>query len=360
MERNTNTLYILRFIAAIMVVWFHFLHRVTFFTANGGEAVSFFFFISGFVMIVANARYLQGTDGNFKRNDFYVKRFARIYPMYFLSLLLLAIFHYFIKSIDTPTVKYRLIFETLGIERWFYWGSFNFPDWTISCEFFFYLLFPVAIVYLKKNQAKFKTFAWVYLIFAYAITICLYFINLNAKTKSEKFITAGLHENPVFLISIFLVGMLCGKAFISNNIAFFKNKVYSLITVLICIPAIFFIKYYLPFYFIQCGLLAPLYFVFILAITSFPKQDSSFFNFKLFIFLGDISYSIYIFQYPIWKYYTQYISNANTWPNIIGYTLILIAFCSIIYYALEIPCKNYILTHYNKRKTLKEKDLAIL
>src|SRR6185437_9511898 len=133
MERNTNTLYILRFIASIMVVWFHFA-TTTFFTTNGGEAVNFFFFISGFVMIITNSKYFKSETTYFSKSDFYIKRFARIYPIYFLALLALAIFHYFIRSIDTPTVKYRLPFEVLGIERWFYGGSFNSPDWTISVE----------------------------------------------------------------------------------------------------------------------------------------------------------------------------------------------------------------------------------
>jgi len=311
-------------------------------------------------MIIANARYLQSKDAHFKKIDFYVKRFARIYPMYFLALLLLAIFHYFIKSIDTPTVKYRLIFETLGIQRWFYFGSFNFPGWTISCEFFFYLLFPAAIIALKKNYTGFKVFAWTYLIIAYTITLCLYFINTDVKNKIEKAVVSGLHLNPLFLISIFLIGMLCGKAFIDNNIPFFKNKINSLVTVLICIPAIFFVKYYLPDYLLDCGLLSPVYFIFILAITSFPKGSSSFFSNKIFIFLGDISYSIYIFQLPVWHYYAQYVSDSTSWVNIICFTLTLIAFCSIIYYALEIPVKNYILTHFNRRRALKESDIAVL
>jgi len=85
MERNTNPLYILRFIAAIMVVWLHFGPNRNFFTTNGGEAVTFFFFLSGFVMIIANSKYLTGKNLNFSKTDFYIKRFARIYPMYYLK-----------------------------------------------------------------------------------------------------------------------------------------------------------------------------------------------------------------------------------------------------------------------------------
>jgi len=360
MERNTNPLYILRFIAAIMVVWLHFGPNRNFFTTNGGEAVTFFFFLSGFVMIIANSKYLTGKNLNFSKTDFYIKRFARIYPMYFLALLLLAIFHYFIQSIDTPTVKYRLIFETLGIQGWLYPGSFNFPAWTVSCEFFFYLLFPAAIVYLKSNKAKFKTFAWVYFILTYAITLGLYFLNSHKKITIIYALTWSPHPHPVLVISIFFLGMLCGSTFINNNLSFFKNKTYSTLTALITISAIFFIKYYLPSYLLNCGLLTPLFFVFILAITSFSKKDSAFFNFKLFIFLGDISYSIYIFQLPVLHYYNHYISPTKTWPSVICFTLTLIAFCSIIYYTVELPLKNYILAHFNKRKALKEKDLAIL
>ncbi|WP_114937398.1 acyltransferase family protein [Mucilaginibacter endophyticus] len=360
MERNTDTLYILRFIAAIMVVWYHF-GSPTFFSYNGGEAVNFFFFISGFVMIVANARYFKSENTEFARKEFYVKRFARIYPLYFLALLAQAIFHYCIKTIDTPTVKYRLIFEVLGIERWLYVGAFNAPGWTISCEFFFYLFFPFLIVYMRKNEARFKTVAWVYFIFTYCLTLVLSYLTELHLPTIPKLVVTGLRLNPVFLISIFMLGMLCGKVFLDRKARFFRNQINSLITVILCIAIVFLVKFYVPGYYVLAnGLLSPVYFVMILAITSFKKKDTTFFSAKPLIFLGDISYSIYIFQAPFMNYFKMFVMPIGTWPALIVATLALIAFCSVLYFTVEMPCKNLILNLFNKKRAPKEPDFAVL
>jgi peptidoglycan/LPS O-acetylase OafA/YrhL len=60
MERNTDTLYIIRFLAATVVILFHYSppavgQHIAFAIKNGGEAVNLFFFISGFVLTVSNA-----------------------------------------------------------------------------------------------------------------------------------------------------------------------------------------------------------------------------------------------------------------------------------------------------------------
>ncbi|MDX6231026.1 MAG: hypothetical protein QOI76_4416, partial [Frankiales bacterium] len=81
----------LRFVAALAVVLSHFSEqrlvdvprRLVTFLDGGRTAVSLFFVLSGFVLAY-NYAHLSTTD---QRRRFYVARFARIYPVVLLALL---------------------------------------------------------------------------------------------------------------------------------------------------------------------------------------------------------------------------------------------------------------------------------
>src|ERR1035437_477263 len=79
----------LRFFAAIYVVLFHesanpghfvFFPLAARFVASGFTAVTLFFVLSGFILA-------YNYDRIRSRREFWISRFARIYPVYFLSLL---------------------------------------------------------------------------------------------------------------------------------------------------------------------------------------------------------------------------------------------------------------------------------
>ncbi len=86
----------MRFLAALVVVFFHavFTFDVRLPLTSWGSAllirgylsVDFFFLLSGFILSYCYTT----TDGHIRGNarDFWVARFARIYPVYFLGLLL--------------------------------------------------------------------------------------------------------------------------------------------------------------------------------------------------------------------------------------------------------------------------------
>jgi len=334
-----------------MVVWYHF-GPITFFSKNGAEAVTFFFFVSGFVMFLAYSRYLNINSPPFSRLNFYVKRIARIYPLYLFALLILILFHYLIMPIDTNTVKYRLPFEILGIQRWMYAHSFNAPAWTVSCELLFYAIFPFALLYMKKNETHFRVFAWSYYAITYVITIILGFLIKMNLTPVLKIIVSGLYLNPIFLISTFFLGILSGKTFYGNKIKFFRNSWRSLFCFLICVILIFLIKYFIPSEeYLRCGLLSPIYFVMVLSATSFKFTRKPIVSNPFFIYLGEISYGIYILQIPFSRYFFHYIINyKNNWPTFFFFLVILIAFASITYFVVDKPLKKVILSKFIVKK----------
>jgi peptidoglycan/LPS O-acetylase OafA/YrhL len=121
---------------------------------GGYLAVQTFFVLSGFVLArtYAQARWDRRSLGRF-----FTARFARIYPVYFVSLILLSPF--MIEKLLLPVWTagqrtYLLTNYLFVLQGWT--GSlgvgWNTPAWSLSCEFFFYLWFPALFVMLRHAR----------------------------------------------------------------------------------------------------------------------------------------------------------------------------------------------------------------
>ncbi len=107
--------------------------------AYGFTGVSFFFILSGFVLAWAH----QNGD---RPQRFYWNRFSRVWPLHALTTLLAI----FVPPLSTPTTVWpALPFVLTLTQSWApiggYVATFNGVSWSLSCEAFFYLLFPVLI-----------------------------------------------------------------------------------------------------------------------------------------------------------------------------------------------------------------------
>ncbi len=143
-----NALTGLRCFAAVNIVLFHFSNPLWFgFLApvvnSGFISVSYFILLSGFVLgYNYNARAQAGT---LDRVRFWEARFTRIYPIYFLSLLL---------SVGQFPTEYAshthrmfwvgVVLTPLMLQGWVpaIATFLNTPAWTMSAEAFYYFLFP--------------------------------------------------------------------------------------------------------------------------------------------------------------------------------------------------------------------------
>jgi peptidoglycan/LPS O-acetylase OafA/YrhL len=150
-----QTLDTFRFLAALLVGVHHVTINFHLFTeaespliASFYSFVDFFFIISGFVIAINYAHKIDsiGTYLQFLR-----RRLARIYPLHLLTLAIFAIG-------GTLALRYGLEFDRPDYfsPKWLpenlllihAWGTvphrtFNGPSWSISAEFFVYLLFPL-------------------------------------------------------------------------------------------------------------------------------------------------------------------------------------------------------------------------
>jgi peptidoglycan/LPS O-acetylase OafA/YrhL len=119
---------------------------------GGYLAVQTFFILSGFVMArtYANARW-SGKD----LVNYGAARLARIYPVYLLSLVVVApfILETMLKPGADTGRKATLLADYVFVLQGWTGGlgvGWNTPAWSLSCEFFFYLLFPLVFPLLRN------------------------------------------------------------------------------------------------------------------------------------------------------------------------------------------------------------------
>jgi peptidoglycan/LPS O-acetylase OafA/YrhL len=138
----------------LLAAWSGSLPEVAQGLLHGGYlAVQTFFLLSGFVL----ARSYASTKWNRESvMRFAVARFARIYPAYFLSLIVVSWFAllFLLKPGHSVLQKagvlgdYAFILQgwkgSLGV-------GWNTPAWSLSCEFFFYLCFPLLFLWLRRG-----------------------------------------------------------------------------------------------------------------------------------------------------------------------------------------------------------------
>ena len=146
----------IRGFAALYVVLFHChstiirfnLPHLNAFAAKGYLAVDFFFILSGFILAYVYTP--EFNSGTYSHKRFLALRLGRIYPVHLVTLALAALcisapgFDDF-WLIHTPA---SFVSNLLLVQAWGFQGrlSWNFVSWSISTEWFAYLLFPLFLI----------------------------------------------------------------------------------------------------------------------------------------------------------------------------------------------------------------------
>lgn len=332
-----NHIYITRFIAALCVVIYHFgqdlypfnLYVIGNIFKYGSEAVNYFFILSGFIMIIA---YYDSTEKGaaINKKRYWINRFARIYPVYLLALLFVALYYITIDRNLFSSFAIRFPLEVFVLQSWLGKSSLNFPAWSLSVELLFYIMFPFLLKWFssKTNLSLILIATILYIINQFTYITILNKIGQDVKIKTM------INISPVFHIATFVIGIILGILYKRNYQLFNSNRIKTkilsylmalslFVTILISLD---FEKYH------NNGLLTPVYFFFLLAFC-IESPVSKLFSTKLFVYLGDISYSIYILQYPVWLY-INYIFHD------IGYSRVLIFYIYLIFLKNLSLCLN--------------------
>lgn len=332
-----------RFIGAIFLLAFHYGNNV--FPFNGyifsiivkqaPSVVGYFFVLSGFVMIIA---YNKKKDVLF--SDFIKKRIARIYPIYMIALCLSVSLYFLFKM---PLNYTELIMNIFMIQSWFPGSalSLNSPGWSLAVEFFFYLSFPILFAFYRK--ANYKIISITIITYWVLSQVLIYYLMSSGFDKgfpshSHDFV----YYFPIIHLNEFLVGNLAGL-FYFRRIESHINRNYDwwILGVIFLLFLVF--KHPLELNYFD-GLLAVLFVPFILLISLNSGAITNIMQRKIFVFLGDISYGMYILQMPIHTFSIGlfshiYIENEQVQFYLFCLTLIIIS--AISYKYIEMPLRNY-------------------
>lgn len=196
----------LRFFAAAMIVIHHSAGLFGFGTPPTpfilGQGVSFFFVLSGFILAYVYPK--LSTFSEVRR--FLYARFARIWPAHVVTFLLA--FWLLSHKWNTEIALANLTLVHAWIPQQSYFFSYNAPSWSISAEFFFYLVFPVLIYRWERN--------WLIKILLSA-GILLALIVYSMLTHLPSHGSTLLYINPVSRIFEFIFGIFIAFYWRSNK-----------------------------------------------------------------------------------------------------------------------------------------------
>lgn len=288
-----------RFLAAIAIVIFHDgaeifpfnlpILKTLFKQADLG--VSYFFVLSGFVMIVA-----YNKKEKISYAQYYLNRIARIYPIYITGLVLILPFYFqHLKGFRIQS----FILNALCLQAWVpsFALNFNSPEWSISVEVLFYLTFPFLFNKIYKRYNWKSLVLPILLIWIISQVVFNYLYHSAFYTGYPSNNHNLLYYFPVFHINEFLVGNLAGLIFLKIAT---KSKSYNL-PIAICVIVFLFVVQYNTNININFhdGGLAILFAIFITLLSLSVGRITNLFSLKELVFLGEISYGIYIFQLPV-------------------------------------------------------------
>ena len=294
----------LRGIAAIIVVMYHLEpklrdvvdYQTPFpFIADGQLMVDFFFILSGFILAHAYAPDRARAGSWLDVRKFFARRFARVYPMH--AFMLVVFLAYEIVDVLVHRVMLgqpdRLWFEGgTSIGSYFTnilliqaWGihdtlTWNQPSWSISAEFAAYLAFPILVwVFSIRNSAVVAAIAAV---LAFASLVAIQEANGRLTASNGYAVFNCLAEFTIGIVLYYWISLdkLCGQ----RGIAFIQLAVFAAIVIFISAGA-------------SDIFVVPLFALLTVACRSDRGWLGKVLSRPFFLWLGRISYSLYISHY---------------------------------------------------------------
>jgi peptidoglycan/LPS O-acetylase OafA/YrhL len=387
--RKLDALTGIRFFAALWVVFYHYgvisvshqpgwqqdLEGTESIVAGGGYVgVNLFFVLSGFILaytyVTPNVTLRHGAK------VFWVARFARIYPVYLLGLLL-AIIPTFswsgcssiklacslgdrtLTAISSVTLVQTWI-PTLPI-RW------NQPSWSLSVEATFYLLFPFIVIPAMRMATNrcIMTIVGLWLFGIVVVATYLHLASQYAAANDEAWLQFMMFS-PLIHLNGFLMGIVLYRAFQLHSgrgipgkrIAGISNDLLVGSVILLTVLVLF--SGQVPFLYLHSGILDPVFAVGIYILATGEGRFAALLSMPALLLLGEASYGMYIFHVPIADWLIRGIRHSGVsalYPDahlagfLALYIALLVAFSIASYTWLERPARRVIRLVLAGRKT---------
>ncbi len=351
-----KSLDLLRAFAALSVITYHVIELSAWktfpsegffsFFRYGWIGVDIFFVISGFVVAIS---YFNLSDRPSFMSLYIKRRLARIVPLHYLTMIVFITFIApniflstpleFIKNLGSHLVFIHNIFPSTH-------GSINGVNWSLATEMQFYLLIFFLGGYIKKIRKTTLIFS------TFLIAIFYRFLIAHSVTDDSNISLVFIKSTQLpGMLDEFGVGLLMAKLYFENPEIFKTNITLNfLISIgLLAILYLFFNHFYFSLYqnfychiFFR-SLLSIFLFFFIFSLNGlflkFHENDFLSKLFNPFIFLGKISYGLYLWHLPIILSLTKInsLNSVSIFFLTIGLTIL---FSAISYFYFELPIIN--------------------
>jgi peptidoglycan/LPS O-acetylase OafA/YrhL len=343
-----------RFLAAFYVVLFHSLPWLrsryslpvalqTFF-GHGYLAVDLFFILSGFILAYT---YEGQIEGKKYRIRFWIARFARIYPVYFLSLFLA---FWFERGLSATA---RIVVLAM-VQAWNpfapqFTGAWNYPAWSLSVEAFFYLLFPFVLPWMSRKAGRFSL-PVIALLLAVCVLLHTPIQGLGLLDLSSTVVrTVPL---PVLRLPEFLVGMAIGLRRLSQegHSPSARSPLYLYLAV-----AGIFLALSFPLG-VWVSLVAIPFSVLVYELAAGDTFLVKFLSTRAMVLLGGASYAVYLLQFPVrsWtRVIFQHLPNGFARFGAPATPFILVGFSILVFRFWEEPCRRALRSWLGERRPAK-------
>jgi peptidoglycan/LPS O-acetylase OafA/YrhL len=330
-----------RGIAAFWVVLFHFWtvlvgvlpegSALSPLVLAGGFAVPLFFILSGYVL---GLRYLIKLSSPTTKGvlRFWWLRLGRVYPVHVCTLLVsLCLVARHGWPTDEGHSVGRFLANCFLIHAWDYSFrlSWNYPSWSISSEWFAYLIFPLLAVALSRIG---RTSASVLLVLACGLSACVYAFEQHLAFK-------GL----VVVLPTFVGGVLLAIRFPPTRTSDRPHRWAE-----VCLLAILVLPFIAGPASVQSALYLVLFFMLVGALGTNGNRALVFWRFWPLVFLGEISYSLYMTHAITITLMTRFFpfEALQGTPVVIrmgvllGCVIVILGVATAAYYAVERPMRS--------------------
>lgn len=325
---------------------------------RGYVGVTLFFVLSGFVLTL-NYAHKERVDSR----SFLIARFARVYPLYALTLLLALPF--FLRNlllagggaIDATMLAGAggtVLLCVLLLQAWFPLQAtlLNPSAWSLSAEAFFYAMFPAwmnrpSLRGFLARPALAIPLLWI-LGTSFSLAWILLFPDLRFQpglSRDDLFKAFLVAFNPLVRFPEFLIGCSLGLLHLRGGFPV-RGWTAVLLSLAVLLPAISLPAPGSVDILLHNSLLAPAFGLLVIGLATLPEGGEGILAAPWLVFLGEASYGLYILHVPVRDWFDWFTHRFPTGLSPVGQSLLLIALCvglsALAFRWVEAPARRWV------------------